>query len=119
MPSDSSDSSQFAADGAVCLLDALLERYQLKNDAALSRRMEIAPSRLSKMRNGKQPVTADLLLRIHETFGMPFSELRILLRERPSFLHTTPGRPDAAQPERSEKTTVTPGKRASRPAAAA
>lgn len=79
------------------LLDNLLERYHLKNDAELCRRMNVLPSRISKMRSGRHPITAELLLRVHETFDLPFAELRVLLRARPAFMHTTPGRPAASQ----------------------
>lgn len=88
-----SETSHHPLPDASRLLDTLLERYQLKNDAELCRRMNVLPSRISKMRSGRHPITAELLLRVHETFELSFAELRVLLRARPAFMHTSPGRP--------------------------
>jgi len=38
------------------LLDTLIERLRLKNDAALSRALEVAPPVISKIRHGRLPV---------------------------------------------------------------
>lgn len=67
-----------AADPNV-MLDALLNHQRLKNDAALSRALDVSPSSISKMRSGRQSVTAVFLLRVHETFGIGFRELRNLI----------------------------------------
>jgi len=64
------------------LLDVLIEKLQLKNDAALSRTLEVAPPVLSKIRHRKLPVGASLLIRMHEVTGMAVSELRQLMGDR-------------------------------------
>ena len=46
------------------LLDALIEKLHLKNDAALSRALEVAPPVISKIRHRRLPVGASLLIRI-------------------------------------------------------
>jgi plasmid maintenance system antidote protein VapI len=61
------------------LLDAVKERYAIKNDAELSRKMDVPPPTISKIRSGKVNVSADMILRIHETFDMPVKEIRELL----------------------------------------
>ena len=61
------------------LLDALLERGKLKNDAALCRLLQIAPPRVSKIRHGRILPSSDFLLRIHEVFNIPMIEIRQLL----------------------------------------
>lgn len=61
------------------LLDAMIERGGLKNDAALSRAMNIQAPMISKVRNKKLPVSALFLIRLHETFDMPIAELRTLM----------------------------------------
>lgn len=61
------------------LLDTLKEKYELKNDAEISRRLEVPPPVISKIRNGKTGVSADVILRIHETFGMPVADIRALM----------------------------------------
>jgi plasmid maintenance system antidote protein VapI len=61
------------------LLDAVKERYSVKNDAELSRKLDVPPPTISKIRSGKVSVSADMILRIHETFEMPVKEIRELL----------------------------------------
>lgn len=64
------------------LLNALIERLELKNDAALARLLEIAPPLLSKIRHRRLPVGAALLIRMHEVSGLPVRELRNLMGDR-------------------------------------
>lgn len=64
------------------LLDVLLEKMQLKNDAALSRRLEVAPPVLSKIRHRRLPVGASLLIRMHEVTDLSIRELRDLMGDR-------------------------------------
>jgi len=64
------------------LLDTLRERMQLKNDAALSRALEIAPSVISKIRHRALPVGASMLIRMHEVTELSIRELRDLMGDR-------------------------------------
>jgi 2-methylcitrate dehydratase PrpD len=64
------------------LLDTLRERMQLKNDAALSRLLEVAPPEISKIRHRALPVGASLLIRMHEVTQMSIRELRALMGDR-------------------------------------
>ena len=66
------------------LLDALLERMGLRNDASLARALSVSAPSLSKVRRGRVAVSADLILRIHEVGGMPVRELRALLAGAPA-----------------------------------
>ena len=61
------------------LLDALLGKAELKNDAALSRALEVAPPVISKLRKGVLPLGAVMILKIHELLGVPVAEVRQLL----------------------------------------
>jgi len=61
------------------LLDTIKEHYSVKNDAELSRKLDVPPPTISKIRSGKVSVSADMILRIHETFEMPVKEIRELL----------------------------------------
>jgi len=61
------------------LLDEIKKRYEVKNDAELSRKLDVPPPTISKIRSCKVNVSADMILRIHETFGMPVKEIRELL----------------------------------------
>ncbi|WP_211442928.1 hypothetical protein [Collimonas humicola] len=64
------------------LLDALIEKLKLKNDAALSRALEVAPPLISKIRHRRLPVGASLLIRMHEISDLAISELRGLMGDR-------------------------------------
>lgn len=60
------------------LLNHLLTTFGLKNDAALSRALEVSPVLISKMRNHKLPIGATFILAIHECFGIPVAEVKSL-----------------------------------------
>jgi hypothetical protein len=59
------------------LLDALIERHSLKNDAALSRKLQVAPPTISKIRHG-MAIGDSFLIRIHDFCGMGLDESREL-----------------------------------------
>lgn len=63
-------------------LDELIEALNLKNDAALSRALGVAPPVISKIRNNRLPVGAALLIKIHEATGWSFAEMREMLGEQ-------------------------------------
>ncbi|MCM1128591.1 MAG: hypothetical protein NC211_01595 [Alistipes senegalensis] len=64
------------------LLDALIQKLSLKNDAALARALEVAPPVISKIRHNRLPVGASLLIRMHEVSGMSIYELRAEMGDR-------------------------------------
>jgi hypothetical protein len=64
------------------LLDELIAQMHLKNDAALSRALEVGPPVISKIRHRRLPVGASLLIRMHETSGKDIHELRELMGDR-------------------------------------
>lgn len=64
------------------LLDTLLSMLNLKNDAALSRALEVAPPVISKIRHLRLPVGASLLIRMHEVSGLTIADLRALMGDR-------------------------------------
>ena len=78
-PSSSTYNNAFNPDR---LLDALIERMNLKNDAALSRALEVAPPVISKIRHRRLPVGASILIRMHEVSGLSVRELRDLMGDR-------------------------------------
>lgn len=68
------------------LLDLLTKELGLKNDAALARKLEVMPPLISKIRNGRLPIGASLLIRMHEVTGMSIRDLRWLMGDdRPKF----------------------------------
>ncbi len=62
------------------LLDMLLDKPGMKNDAALARALEVAPPVISKIRHGRLPIGASLLIRMHEVFDVSISELKRIAR---------------------------------------
>jgi hypothetical protein len=64
------------------LLDDLMKRLNLKNDAALSRALEVAPPVISKIRHYRLAVGASLLIRMHEVSGLSIRDLRELMGDR-------------------------------------
>jgi hypothetical protein len=63
------------------LLDTLIERMHLKNDAELCRVLEVQPPIISKIRRRKLNVGATILLRMHEKSNIPIRELKELTTE--------------------------------------
>jgi len=61
------------------VLDAIIARLRLKNDAALSKLLEVAPPVISKIRHSTLPIGATLLIRMHEESDFSISELRALM----------------------------------------
>jgi hypothetical protein len=64
------------------LLDHLIGKLSLKNDAHLARVLEVAPPVISKVRNLRLPVGATLLISMHEETGYSIGELRALMGDR-------------------------------------
>src|SRR3569623_1408918 len=64
------------------LLDTLIEKLHLKNDAALSCALEVAPPVFSIIRLRRLPVGASLLIRMHEVSELSIKELRNLMGDR-------------------------------------
>ncbi|EGF32049.1 hypothetical protein IMCC9480_3025 [Oxalobacteraceae bacterium IMCC9480] len=64
------------------LLDSLINKLNLKNDAALSGALEVAPPVISKIRHRRLPVGASLLIRMHEVSDLSIRDLRVLMGDR-------------------------------------
>jgi plasmid maintenance system antidote protein VapI len=62
------------------LLDTIVERMHLKNDAALSRLLKVAPPVISKLRTGRLALGAAMILSMHENADMAVAEIRQLSR---------------------------------------
>lgn len=80
-PEKSEQTNQFQYDPNN-LLESLIERLNLKNDAALSRALEVAPPLISKIRHRRLPVGASLLIRMHEVSDLSIKDLRALMGDR-------------------------------------
>lgn len=65
--------------GANRLLDQLIERGNLKNDAALSRALQVAPPVISKLRHNKLPFGPTLQIKAMRLFGLSLAEIDAVL----------------------------------------
>lgn len=70
--------TQKKSNGMATLLDTLKGMLNEKTDAALARRLEIAPPVVSRLRSGKLPLGPIVLLSMHEESGLSFGDLRAL-----------------------------------------
>ncbi len=78
------NNAELKAADANALLDTIIANLGLKNDAALSRVLEVAPPVISKIRHHKLHVGASLLIRMHEETDLSIRELKALLLKKPS-----------------------------------
>lgn len=60
-------------------LDWLEARLRLKNDAALARSLAVTPALVSRIRNRRMPISASLLLSIHELTQIAIADLRRMM----------------------------------------
>lgn len=58
------------------LIDALIERLHLKNDAALARALQVAPPVISKIRHETLPIGGTFLINAHELSDISIKELK-------------------------------------------
>ena len=61
------------------LLDFLKKRFNIKNDRHLALAMGVRAPAISKIRNGHTSITADFILKVHETFDIPVKEIKALI----------------------------------------
>lgn len=61
------------------LFDTLKKQLNLRNDAALSRILGVAPPVVSKIRSHRLPVGPSMLINIHEVSGISIKEIRALM----------------------------------------
>lgn len=60
------------------LIESLKKLFDLKNDAALSRALGVAPPVISKLKSGALTIGDSLLIKIHDAFDMPIKTIRSL-----------------------------------------
>lgn len=64
------------------LLDSLLSRLGVNSDKALSKKLQVSDSVISKIRSRRMPIAASLLLWMSECTGASINELRQILGDR-------------------------------------
>lgn len=71
------------------LFDAICKNCALKTDSELAALLGIGNAQICKVRHGQQPLSGQLLLRIHEVTGIEIRQLKSMMgdrraRQRPS-----------------------------------
>jgi transcriptional regulator with XRE-family HTH domain len=61
------------------LLDHLIDKHQLKNDAALAKMLDTTPGYISKIRNGLMKPGATMIIEVHEVTKMSIKDIKALL----------------------------------------
>lgn len=64
---------------ASALFELVKSHMNCKNDAALSRAIGVSTPTISKTRNGRLPIGAGMLIRLHEETGIPIRKLKAYL----------------------------------------
>ena len=64
------------------VLDRLVEKLDLKNDAALARAMEVAPPVISKMRHARLAFGDVCIIKAHELTDWPVREIKHWLGQK-------------------------------------
>lgn len=64
------------------LLDSVIDKLDLKNDAALAQALEITAQDILEIRAMRKPIDAALLIRMHELTGLDIDRLRHMLGDR-------------------------------------
>lgn len=65
------------------VLDFLINWLDARNDAGLSRMLEVAPPVVSKIRNRYTPLTDSMLIRMHEVSDVSIKDLKNMMGNRP------------------------------------
>ena len=60
------------------LLDEVIHRFKLRNDAKLAKIIGISSPAISRMRNKKLVIGGDTIIRIYDKTGMDIDEIRML-----------------------------------------
>ena len=63
-------------DAIAALLDYLIGSLGLKNDAALSRALNVAPPVISKLRTNRLPLGSTMIISMHEVSEMPIADIK-------------------------------------------
>jgi plasmid maintenance system antidote protein VapI len=69
----------------VPLLDAISQAISVKSDNALAKALGITQGAMSKIRNKRKPVSAEVLLRMHDISGLSIRHMRTLMGDNRRF----------------------------------
>jgi lambda repressor-like predicted transcriptional regulator len=68
------------------LIHTLMARLQARSLSSLSRKIDVSPSVLSKVMRRELPISSRILIKIHDSTGLPIRQLRTWMGDdRPCF----------------------------------
>lgn len=68
------------------LIDELIARLNLRNDASLARELGVPREIISKIRHRKRPIGAAMLIAMHEISGLSIADLRMIMGMPPKMI---------------------------------
>jgi len=60
------------------LLDYLIKNHGYKNDSAIAFGTGISKGTISKIRNKKLKISAEIIIKVHELYGIPIAQIKEL-----------------------------------------
>ena len=63
------------------LLDYLIKNYGYKNDNAIAEGTGISKGTISKIRTGKIKASAEIIIKVHEMYGLPIAQIKEMNNE--------------------------------------
>jgi hypothetical protein len=64
------------------VFDLICKQYELKTDKQLAQLLGIGSPQTCRVRHRLQPLSGELLIRIHEVTGLQIQELKVLMGDR-------------------------------------
>jgi hypothetical protein len=64
------------------ILDLAREKLQAQSDNALAHMLNSEPSLISRVRNKQRPMSAELILAIHESVDIPVNQIKAMVGQR-------------------------------------
>ena len=62
------------------VLDTIRRQHKLRNDRELCDFLDMQASVISRIRSGKMAMSAEVILTVHETTGMPIAVIKAMLK---------------------------------------
>lgn len=62
------------------LFDHIKETYSIKNDRTLAKELGLSHPTVSRIQSGKARVTAEIMIAIHEKYGMSIADIKAMIQ---------------------------------------
>ena len=72
----------YSNDSSGTLLDEIVDKFSLKNDAALAKFLDLNPPVISKMRHGTLPFGATMIITVHERTDWSIASIKKMIASK-------------------------------------